>query len=121
MTTYPPTGSSRTGYEHTGSTVSSRETGSGLDAGDRNPGGSTPGAGWAVDDATQPGDTTATDTRLFEQPGGGAGATGSMTGGSAASGSGTFDPDSLADADRTDAVTGGDASRFTGRSGEERS
>jgi hypothetical protein len=118
-TTHAPSNPSRTGYESTGS-VSERETGSGLDAGNREPGGSTPGAGWSVDDTTNPtgdGQSVNTDTRLTERPGGGEG----TTGGSAQSGYGAFDPDSLADEERANAVTGGDMNRVTTRGREERS
>lgn len=116
-TTYAPSNPARTGYESTG-LASERETGSGLDAGTREPGGSTPGAGWSVDDTNQGGESESvnTDTRLTEQPGGEG-----TTGGSAQSGYGAFDPDSLADEERTDAVTGGDVNRVTTRGAEGRS
>ena len=58
-----------------------------------------------------------TDTRLTERPGGGQG----TTGGSAQSGYGACDPDSLANEERTEAVTGDDVNRVTTRGGEKRS
>ncbi len=127
-TTYAPSDSTRTGYEHAGS-------GSGSGSSNQRPGSaeygstggaqraSTPGAGWAVDDATRSGESVNTDTRLQDHPDPtvGSGTTGGSTSGSAMSGYGAFDADSFADEDRADAVTGGDHTRHVGRSEGERS
>jgi uncharacterized protein YjbJ (UPF0337 family) len=116
-TVYAPPDPVRTGYEHASASDTGTGPKSGSGSSNRAQESQTPGAGWVIDDAKQAGDTVDTDARLHDQPGGGAG----TTGGSATSGYGTFDPNSLADESRTDAVTGGDASRFVGRKREERS